>query len=342
MITIITPYPWATDSFNGMPYRKIGNTGLKSSVVGLGTWKFGYPETGDDSRVDEKTAFEIFDKAIELGVTFWDTANRYNNSSGNSERIIGKWFAANPGQRRNVVLATKVFGGMDGFTPNHSGLSRSNILDSVYSCLERLKTEYIDILYFHSFDEQTPIIESLCAIDDLIKMDVIRYFAVSNFSVAQLESYQKVITENSMKFSIAAVQNQYDIIRKEDEKYKGVLKYAHDSQISFIGWSPLAGGLLTERYDKGRSIGPGDRLYDENQTTLLTDSEIVRKREKLSEVAQKTGLGISQLALAYMLTLPGMGPVIPSSSSVKQLVDNAKAGTVILEDDYIKEIDDRV
>src|SRR5690625_2154018 len=97
--------PFKINSFNGMPYRNLGLSGLSVSNIGLGTWKIGYPETGDGSRINEKDAFLLFDRAIELGVTFWDTANRYNGASGNSERIIGLWFKNNPSQRRNVVLA---------------------------------------------------------------------------------------------------------------------------------------------------------------------------------------------------------------------------------------------
>src|SRR5512133_3479241 len=138
--------PCVADTYNGMPYRAVGRSGLRASSVGLGTWKFGLPETGDGARVDEKTAYAIFDRAIELGVTFWDTANRYNAASGNSERLIGRWLATNPNQRRNVVIATKVFGGMDGHSPNHNRLSRTNILESVYACLERLQVDTIDLL----------------------------------------------------------------------------------------------------------------------------------------------------------------------------------------------------
>src|SRR5512141_1647790 len=96
--------PFTVDSFNGMPYRQIGRSGLRAAQVGLGLWKIGFPETGDGSRADERSAFQILDRAVELGATFWDTANRYNAGSGNSERIIGRWLKANPGQRRNIVL----------------------------------------------------------------------------------------------------------------------------------------------------------------------------------------------------------------------------------------------
>ncbi len=155
-----TDVPFSTDAFHNMPYRRLGQSGLQVSNVGLGTWKFGYPETGDGARVDEKTAFQIFDRAIELGVTFWDTANRYNSGSGNSERVIGRWLKNNPDQRRNVVLATKVFGGMDGYTPNHCRSGRVNILESVYASIERLQCDNVDLLYFHFYDPITPVEES--------------------------------------------------------------------------------------------------------------------------------------------------------------------------------------
>ncbi|HOJ10015.1 MAG TPA: aldo/keto reductase [Clostridiales bacterium] len=329
---MIQSAPWSTDKFNGMPYRFIGKSGLQASNIGLGTWKFGYPETGDDSRVDEKTALQIFDRAVETGVTFWDTANRYNNGTGNSEKIIGKWFKSNPDQRRNIVLATKVFGGMDGSTPNHSGLSRGNILDSVYACLKRLQLEYIDLLYFHAFDPVVPIEESLCAIEDLVKRDLVRYFAVSNFTTAQLSMYRLAEEKTSVRCKITAVQNQFDILNGESEKQKGVLEYAASSGISYIAWSPLARGLLTERYIDIANIGPGDRLYDEGSSDLYRDEVLRRKLAGLAELSAKWGIKLNQLALAYMLTLPGMGPLIPSSSTIEQLESNAAAGKLTLDE----------
>ncbi|MEW5901912.1 MAG: aldo/keto reductase, partial [Acidobacteriota bacterium] len=179
--------PFTVDDFHGMPYRMFGNTGLRVSSIGLGTWKFGYPETGDGARVDEQTAFKIFDRALEEGVTFWDTANRYNQASGNSERVIGRWFKRHTRERRNVELATKIYGTMDGLTPNFCRLSRTNILEAVYACLERLQTDHLDILQFHGFDDSTPVEESLQAVEDLISQDLLRYFGVSNFSLVDLE-----------------------------------------------------------------------------------------------------------------------------------------------------------
>jgi len=322
-----------------MPYRRIGRSGLQASVVGLGTWKFGYPETGDGARVNERAAFEIFDRALELGVTFWDTANRYNAAAGNSERVIGKWIKSHPDQRRNIILATKIFGGMDGVTPNHSGLSRINVLEATYASLERLQTDYIDLLYFHFYDSETPVEESLSAVEDLVRQDLVRYFGVSNFTCDQLALYQAA-TQSNPRCRIVAVQNHYDIIKGESEKFggKGVLDYAAAHGISFIAWSPLARGLITERYLDLAKVGPGDRLYDEKTIDEDIDEQVMRKLRQLSQLAHGNNLELNQLALAYMLTLPGMGPVIPSVSNVHQLEANAAVGQIKLSAKQILQI----
>jgi aryl-alcohol dehydrogenase-like predicted oxidoreductase len=325
--------PFNIEMFNGMPYQALGASGLRVPNVGLGTWKIGYPETGDGSRIDEKRAFQLFDRAIELGVTLWDTANRYNNASGNSERVIGTWLKNNSMQRRNVILATKIFGGMDGLTPNHCGLSRANILDSVYACLERLKTDYIDLLYFHAFDKLTPIDESLAAIEDLVKQGLIRYFAVSNFTVTKLKAYQNVQSNMSVRSRMVAVQNQFDIFQGESESHEGVREYASHMGISFIAWSPLARGLLTEKYLDLTKVGPGDRLFDEGTIKGNRNIYNMEKLHRLAALSHEWNMKLNQLALSYMLTLPGMGPVIPSSSTVLQLESNAAAGKIILSED---------
>ncbi|WP_276361518.1 aldo/keto reductase [Daejeonella sp. H1SJ63] len=330
--------PFVVNSFKEMPYRVLGKSGLKVSDIGLGTWKMGYPESGDGSRIDEKSSFKIFDRALELGVTFWDTANRYNNASGNSERIIGKWFKKNPDQRRNVVLATKMAGTMDGLSPNHCGLSRGNIMEAVYASLERLQTDHIDLLYFHRFDGITPPEESLIAIEDLVKQDLIRYFAVSNASVEILKTFQAVQSQMSVRSRILAVQNQFDLLDGEAAEDRGVLNYATEQGISFIGWSPMARGLLTNRYLNPVNAGPGDRLFDEGDLKAKISPENMGKLHALAAVSDEMGVELSQLVMAYMLTMKGMGPIIPSSSSVKQLESNAAAGKIVLSEEQIEKV----
>ncbi len=325
--------PFEVKSFNDMPYRVLGRSGLKVSDVGLGTWKMGYPESGDGSRINEKASLQILDRAVELGVTFWDTANRYNNASGNSERIIGSWFNSNPGQRRNVILATKMGGTMDGLTPNHCGLSRTNIMEGVYSSLERLQADHVDVLYFHLFDPLTPPEESLMAIEDLIKQDLVRYFSVSNFTVEQIKLYQSLEQQMSSRCRMLAVQNQFDILAGESAGHKGVLQYAESTGMSYIAWSPMAKGLLTDKYLDPKTAGPGDRLFDEGGIESKTTGTTLEKLHKLAAIARELSIELSQLVIAYMLSLPGMGPVIPSSSSVKQLESNAAAAKVVLSVD---------
>ena len=225
--------------FNGMPYKSLGGSGLKVSSVGLGTWKFGYPETGDASRVGREEAFRIFDRALELGVTFWDTANRYNFGTGNSERVLGEWFAAHPESRRDIVLATKLAGEMDGKTPNHAGLSRTNIIESVYASMDRMNLDYIDLLYFHWPDPTTPLEESLEAVEDLVREDIVRYFAVSNYTVDGIREILRISGQMSRRCRPVAIQNRYDIIAKEAADKPGVLSLCAEEGLSYIAWSPL-------------------------------------------------------------------------------------------------------
>lgn len=325
--------PGTMDDYQGMPYLWMGRSGLRASAVGLGTWKFGFPETGDGSRVDEVTALKIMDRAVDLGVTFWDTAARYNNSSGNSERLIGRWLQANPDMRRTVVVATKLFGGMDGRTPNHCRLSRSNILASVYASLARMQLDYVDLLYFHAFETRTPLEESLSAVEDLVRRDLIRYFGVSNVTVDRLREHQALEQRMSVRSRVVAVQNGYNILQGEfHEDQKGVLGFCAREGISYVPYSPLARGMLTDRYLNPTQARPGDRLVDEGRLLRYATDDALAKVRALHGLADKWGMAVSQLALAYTLTLRGMGPVIPSASSVVQLESNAQAGKLTLTD----------
>ncbi len=322
----------STHEFHGMPYRRLGRSGLSAGIVGLGTWKFGLPETRDGSRVDEEMAFDIFDRAWELGVTFWDTANRYHASSGNSERLIGRWFAENPDLRRDIVVATKVGGMMDGRTPNHAGLSRQSIMDAVYASLERLQTERIDLLYFHRPDSEAEAEESIAAVDDLIRGDMVRYFAVSNCRPEDYAAYEAAVqSSGSIRTRITAVQNGFDFIRGEDAQGIGMRQAACERGVSYIAWSPLAEGLLTGRFN-GRSPGKKDRLYGD-EDALWANPAVQEKLAALKAIADAQHVSMARLVLAYMLTLPAMTHVIPAVSSVRQLEDNAAAAALSLDAD---------
>ena len=321
--------------YNGMPYMQLGRTGLWVSKVGLGTWKYGRPETGDEARVGQAAALKIFDRALEFGVTFWDTAPRYNNASGNSERVIGQWFAANTGQRRNIVIATKVYGGMDGLTPNHCRLTRGNIKESIYASLERMQIDYVDLLYFHHYDPVTPPEECFSAVEDLVREDLIRYLGISNFTIEQTLLYQSMEEKFSPRCRIAVVQNQFDILRGEHPDYQGVLDHCRETGADFIAYSPLAEGYLTNRYLDLDRVSAGDRVFDQNMLDELATKENHEKLHRLGEMAKEIGIEISQLVLAYTLELDGMGPVIPGASTIAQLESNAKVAQIQLSEDQI-------
>ncbi len=330
-------YPYRTKSFHDMPYRRLGDCGLQVSNVGLGTWKFGMPETGDGSRVDVSTAFGIFNRALDLGVTFWDTANAYNAGTGQSEVVIGKWMQCNRAQRRNIVLATKIEVGMEGFTPNHSGLSRNNVLDGVDGCLRRLNTEYIDLLYFHHKDPEVPIAESLEAVEDLVRAGKVRYFAVSNFDTADLDDYRGVAAGMSRRVRPAVVQNEYNILLGETQP--GVLDYCARNKMSFIAYSPLGRGLLTGKYRDLADMGSETRMVQDKLVGKYTP-EVFEKLRRLIDLAAGLDLPLSTLTLAYMLTLDGMGAVIPASSTVAQLEQNALAGKITLDAETVGRIEE--
>jgi len=328
---------WA-EEFNGMPYVKMGNSGLKVSKMGIGTWKFGYPEKGDGSRVDGKTALKILDRAFELGVTFWDTANRYNNASGNSERIIGEWLKTHPEERRSIIIATKMCGLMDGITPNHCGLSRTNILESVYASLKRLQTSYIDLLYFHNMDENVPIKEQLEAVKNLMDRDLIRYFGLSNVNLKQLQAYIWAAEKYNLPSPIA-VQNYFNPLDGEKKGFEGVLDFCAKNGIAFVPYSPLKRGLLTGRYEKGKSARKGDRLFDENLIEEYTSEETYGKLEKLKEIADKNKISMAQQAMSYIMQMRGMGGQIPSVSSVQQLEEHAAAAKIKLSEETLRELE---
>jgi len=229
-----------------------------------------------------------------------------------------------------------------GCTPAWSGSSAANAEGCARA--ERAAFTSADLLYFHRFDPTTPVEESLAAVEDLVRQDLVRYFAVSNFTVDQLALYAAAETHLSLRCRVLAVQNQWDMVQGESAACRGVLEYAARCGLVFVAYSPLARGLLTERYLEPGRAGSGDRLVDEGALANLATPQTMATRvaparsarpspplvRALADLAHGWGLPLSQLALAYMLGLPGVGPAIPSASSVAQLEENAGAGRVTL------------
>ncbi len=294
-----------------MEYRKLGRTGLEVSELALGTMQFGWT-------ADEAAAFRVMDAFVEAGGNLIDTADIYSrwaegNPGGISEEIIGRWMKAR-GNRQDVVVATKVRGRMwDG--ANGEGLSRAHIMRAVDGSLRRLQTDFIDLYQTHSFDELTPIEETMQALDDLVRAGKVRYVGCSNYPAWRLAEALWASDKNGL-VRYVSLQPHYNIVhRQEFEREMAGLVKAYG--IGVINYSPLGGGFLTGKYrreealpDSARADGVQKRYFNEGNFDLL---------DKMAEIGQVYGKGILQVALAWLLTNPLVTAPIIGANSVEQL-----------------------
>ena len=292
-----------------MKYRILGNTGVKVSVIGLGANNFG-------GRNDEPSSFRVLDQALDLGVNFIDTADFYN--LGNSEQVIGKWLKSH---RDHVVIATKFVMAMDDY-PNSRGASRYHIFNAVEDSLRRLNTDHIDLYQVHWPDPETPIEQTLRALDDLVKQGKIRYFGSSNFSAVQLS--EALWTSRYFNLnSLVSEQCYYNLLKRGVESE--VVPYAASNGLSIIPFFPLESGLLTGKYRRNEPIPEGTRMASgEFYQRSLTD-ENFEKVDKLSSFAQERGHTVGELALAWLLANPAVCSVIAGASNPEQVVQNVEA-----------------
>lgn len=293
-----------------MEYRRLGQCGLKVSELCLGTMTFGHG-------ADEATARQMVDLAFEAGVNFFDTANSYGG--GLSEIMLGK---ALKGRRRDAVVATKFFNPV-GPGPNDSGASRVALMNAVEDSLRRLQTDWLDIYYVHHVDAQTPLEETLRALDDLVHAGKVRYIACSNFEAWRLmEALWISDTQRLARF--VCYQPQYSLIVRDIElelvplfQYKG---------LGVVVWGPLAGGFLSGKYRPGQRTLPGTRSEEKwvFPEQFLDDGadEIL---EALLEAADELAHSPAQVAIRWVLEQPTVTSVIVGARTVEQLRDNLAA-----------------
>ena len=347
--------------YRGMKCRRLGGSGLWVSEVGLGLWKYGDPSY-DKSRVGEHEGFKILDRALELGIFFWDTANSYNLGSGNSERLIGRYLSSRGKTTRDkVILATKISNSVRQehqeqaeFTPNQNGASRVYIVNAVNDCLKRLQTDSIDLLYLHSpnVDEngeyEASLDETWGTMDDLISQGKVHYLGVSNHTTNQIEdainTLNKVAKDSSRK--IVAVQNCYNLI--ERDKVSGMqesgneqtfLNFCREKNIGIIPYTPLARGLLTGRYRCDNLDKVSGRIIDENLQERYATKYNLKVAEMLNEIAREKEITIAQLAIAWLLSHEQVSSVIAGVTKIEQLEDNAKATSVKLTQENLSTIE---
>jgi aryl-alcohol dehydrogenase-like predicted oxidoreductase len=321
-----------------MHYRNLGKSGLKVSTLCLGTMTFG--EADEKSMMhkvgcDEDTSFAIMNRALEAGINLFDTADVYGQD-GLSERVIGKWFARE-NKRDQVVLATKFrFRMHDG--PNGTGASRLRIMRAVEASLKRLGTDRIDLYQIHMQDFDTPEEETLRALDDLVHQGKVLYLGASNYAAYRLvESLMTSEREHLHRF--VALQAQYSLVVRDLEREHVPL--AKRFQLGVLPWSPLAGGFLSGKYQRGQQAPAGARLSEWRDSYARYDKERNwRIIEAALAVARELGASTAQVALAWLLHRDAVTSVIFGARTPQQLDDNLKAVSLKLAPEQMKLLDD--
>ena len=316
-----------------MKYNLLGNTGLKVSELCLGTMTFGgrgmWKAIGT---MPQKEVDELVKKAVDGGINFIDTANVY--SEGLSEEMTGKAFRNLGLKRDDLVLATKVRGSM-GEGPNDSGLSRKHIIQQANESLKRLDTDYIDLYQIHGFDALTPMEETLYALDNLVQSGKVRYIGCSNLAAWQLMKFLGISAcEHISKF--VSLQAYYTIAGRDLERE--VVPLLKDQQVGLLVWSPLAGGLLSGKYDRESSAGDGRRdNFDFPPVDKEKAFDIV---DVMREIADNKNVSVAQIALAWLLHQSVVTSVIIGAKKQQQLDDNLASVNVDFTDEELKKLDE--
>jgi aryl-alcohol dehydrogenase-like predicted oxidoreductase len=307
-----------------MEYRQLGSSGVRVSVIGLGTNRFGSKEVGQTD-VDQ-----IIDQALDLGINFFDTANVY--TEGRSEETLGQ---ALKGRIDKVVLASK-FSFPRKSSPNSWGASRYQLMQAVDASLRRLQTDHIDLYYTHRWDASTPIEETLRALDDVIRMGKVRYIGASAYASWQL-AHANVLAEMKGWTAFVVIQSEYNLLRRDVERE--VLPYCRAHRVGFVPYYPLAGGFLTGKYERGKPPPPGSRGENTRNVRELMTEANYNTVNRLATWAKARGRGVNELAQAWLLGQPQVCSVISGATKAQQVVSNAKASDWQLTAEELKEID---
>lgn len=313
-----------------MKYSKLGNTGLDVSRFCLGCMSFGDAKKWIHEWVlDEASASAIVRKAIELGVNFFDTANVY--SAGTSEEILGK-LLKEYGSRDELVIATKVSGRMhEG--PNGAGLSRKAILSEIDKSLKRLGTDYIDLYFVHRWDGNTPIEETMDALDTIVKSGKARYLGASSMATWQFQKAQHVAERYGLQ-KFVVMQNHLNLLYREEERE--MLPYCRSEGIAITPYSPLASGRLARTSEEKTHRSESDRIAkDKYDKTAELDSRII---EEVAAISLERNVSRAQVALAWLLQKePVVSPII-GATKLKHIEEAIPA----LEIDLTREEVDRL
>jgi voltage-dependent potassium channel beta subunit len=295
-----------------MNYRRMGRSGLQLSEISFGAWiTFG-------EQIDDGTAAALLHRAYDLGINYFDNADVY--AHGEAERVMGKAVRDLP--RESLVLSSKVYWpSLPGV--NGRGLSRKHIFESCHASLKRMGVEYLDLYFCHRYDSETPLDETVRAMDDLVRQGKVLHWGTSEWRAAQIEE-AFALADRHGGYPPAVEQPHYNMLVRrmvEDE----LAPAAEDLGFGMVTWSPLRSGLLSGKYNGGR---PADGRLARKQYSWLRDilsEENLEKSRALASIAAELGLTQAQLAIGWLLRLPQVTSVITGATSVAQLEENANA-----------------
>jgi voltage-dependent potassium channel beta subunit len=312
-----------------MRYRKLGDWGVKVSEISLGSWlTYG-------GSVEDERAIACIQRAFELGVNFFDTANVYRR--GAAEEVTGR--ALKGIRRDDYVLATKVYFSM-GDGPNDRGLSRKHIMEQCHASLRRLGTDYVDLYQCHRADADTPLEETLRALDDLVTQGKVLYVGVSEWSAERIEEARRIQAELGLD-PLASNQPEYSMLQRKIEA--DVLPVCKRLGIGQVVWSPLAQGVLAGKYKPGEAPPSGTRGAtpgDQDMMSRFLRDDLLSAVQELRPLADGLGITMAQLALAWVLREPGVSSAIVGASRPEQVEDNVAASGIELDADVLERIDE--
>ena len=306
-------------------YRYLGNSGLKISEITYGNW------ITHGSQVEEDRSIRTVHRALDLGITTFDTADVYANRK--AERILGK--ALKGLNRENFEVFTKVYWPVGKFGPNDAGLSRKHIFDALHNSLKSLRVDYVDLYQAHRFDYETPLEETFQAFADLVRQGKVMYVGVSEWTAEQIRAGHKLAQE--MGIQLVSNQPQYSALWRVIEPK--VIPTCQELGMSQIVWSPMAQGVLSGKYVPGQAPPKGSRATDKGNGAAYVqrfmDTQTLEAVQLLKPIAKEAGLTMPQLAIAWVLQNPNVAAALVGASRPSQLNDTVKASGVKLDQDTI-------
>lgn len=308
-----------------MQYRRLGHAGLKVSALSLGGWL-----TFGGSVRDMQVTRDIIVKAYDNGVNFFDIADIY--AKGESERFMGQALRVFP--RHTLVISSKVFWPMSEDI-NDRGLSRKHIMESIDKSLQRIGTDYLDMYFCHRYDPDTPLLETMRAMDDLVHQGKVLYWGTSEWSAAQIQDAQDLAEKYGL-VPPSVEQPQYHLLTRAKMESEIIPKVV-ERGMGIVSWSPLASGLLTGKYDEG--IPEGTRMAANEWLRSRMTEEVIGRVKRMKAIADGLSVSRAELAIAWVLANPAVSSVITGATRVEQLDANLKAMQIRVTDEIKAELE---